>query len=233
MVSDSTFSYIHMDNQSYLMFVENWENQKLRWDDIEIVNGDVLQQHDNLLQQFLSQNDEQETDISIMNSNNPMFNASYANRTKQKNKKLNWKDVDLNTFNPKINEKNQIHDLTILKKPNLGDNFNFDYDNMNFDLLNGNNNINNDIINDDTFRQYGMNSEEEFDIDTDNIILNRKISNPDISKSFSYQFNTPIVNNKISIQNTSHQSISQQRRQTSDPSNRNISYNTPGHRNIR
>lgn len=229
MVSDSTFSYIHMDNQSYVMFVENWENQKLRWDDIEIVNDDVLQQHDNLLQQFLSQNEEQETDISIMNSNNPMFNASYANRTKQKNKKLNWKDVELNTFNLKVNEKNQIHDLTILKKPNLEDKFNFEYDNIKLGLSKSNTFINNDIGNDDTFRQFGVNSGEDFDIDTDNIILNRKISNPNLS----YQFNTPLVNNKINIQNSSHRSVSQQRRQTSDSSNRNISYNTPGHRNIR
>lgn len=233
-----------MNYQSNVLFLEEWENQKLKWDDVEIIGGDIIQQHDNLLQQFLSQNDEPETDITVMNKNNPMFNASYANRSKQKNRTLNWKDVDLNAFNPKINQKNQIHDKTILKKPNLGRYpINSDINEIlgiagsSSELDIYGTSIDDDGINGNkTLLHLDVNSDDEYDIDTNNIIPNRKLSNPDMSRSFSHQLHTPIVNNTTSIPNfqgSSHRSISQRKRQINDTSSRNSSYNTPGHRNIR
>lgn len=243
MVSDSTFSYVHMDSQISVLFVEAWENQKLRWDDVEFPNGEMVEQYDNLLQQFLSQNEEADTDLSVMNSSNPMFNASYANRVKQKSRKLNWKDVDLNAFTTKNNGKNQIHDLTILNKPNLGKYpVNGDFEAFSGIIGNSETGTSDIAVNEDgvesdrAARQYSMNSDEEFDSDNDNVVPNRKVSNPDVSRSFSYQYATPTVNNKPTVHNfqgSSHRTISQQRRQVSDNSARNISYNTPGHRNIR
>lgn len=243
MVSDSTFSYVHMDSQVSILFVEAWENQKLRWDDVEFPNGEVVEQHDNLLQQFLSQNEETDTDLTVMNSSNPMFNASYANRVKQKSRKLNWKDMDLNAFSSKNNRKNQIHDLTILNKPNLGKySSNNDIDAFSglaesAELGLSDNGVNEDTMaNERTVRQFSMNSDEELDFDNDNAASNRMLSNPDVSRSFSYQYATPTLNNKASIHNfqgSSHRTMSQQKRHVSDNSTRNVSYNTPGHRNIR
>lgn len=256
-----------MDSQVATTFVDSWENQKLHWDDIDFPNGDIFHQHDNLLQQFLSQNEEVDADLTVMNSTNPMLNASYANRMKQKSRRLNWKDVDINSFNLDYNKSkntyhdDDIHDLTILKKPKLGK-----YDifpdvgvtGAELDTLTTNNNSNSMGLNDDSLNEFGTlsgsnnysnslhalntNSDDELDPDfnsndDDNIHLsNRKVSNPDVSRNFSFQFTTPTVNNRTiihNLQNSSHRTLSQQRRQVSDNTARNISYNTPGHRNIR
>lgn len=254
MVSDSSFSYIHMESQMSNMFVETWENQKLRWDDVELPNGDVLEQHDNLLQQFFSQIEDVDNDLTLMNSNNPLFNASYANRLKQKSRKLNWTDVDLKSFSAKEN-RDQIHDMTILNKPNLGNGWdnlfgavfvnglNSDSDSTTTNIqhvnTNTNTNTNTNFNTNPNFNSnsnyYQQNSDDEFE--NDNQSIGRNVSNADISRNFSYQFTTPTVNNRVHLHNfpgSSQRPATQKRRSSGENNNsRNVSYHTPRHGNIR
>jgi hypothetical protein len=238
-----------MENQATMLFVESWENQKLHWDDVEFPNGsDVSDQHRNLLQQFFSQNEETENDLSVMDSNNPLFNSSYANRLKQKNQRLNWKDVDLVAFQ-NIRGKNSnkfIQDQTILKKPNLAQVYDPDLDllprsnkHTSADSINRTfndiGNLHQSSINEET----NSDRDNEFnDMNIDMAIGNfRNITNPDVSRSLSHQFTTPIISNRVHLQtfpSSTHRTLSQQKRHPSDVNNsRNINYYTPRHDNIR
>lgn len=241
-----------MENQASVLFIESWENLKLQWDDVEFPHGnDAQDQHDNLLQQFLSQNEDAENDAALIDNNSPLFNSSYANRKKQKDQQLNWKDVDLDAFqNPK--HRCSFHDQTILNKPNLSQHYDPELElsigigKRNSQIYLGNKTFN-DIGN---LHQSSMNEETKYDRDNEmDDINNNEVaididnlgapSNFDVSRSFLHQFTTPIVNNRIYLHNfqgSTHRTSSQQRRHPSDSANtnnRNISYNTPRHDNIR
>lgn len=258
MVSDSTFSYIHMGTQDAMIFIDSWENQELKWDEVEFSNVEDVDQHDNLLEQFLSQQEEPNTSMSLAPNNNPIFNSSYANRMKQKSRKLNWKDVDIDSFlthaKNKNGSSNHIHDQTILKNPNLGG-FSGDAELDSMLGLNRAVPINNGSMNDvlidiDNLHQSSLNLETDFEMDKNNIdidynidndmavsALSRNILNADVSRSFSHQFTTPVVNNRVysnNYQSSINRNISsQQRRQVSDTSMRNVSYHSPRRENIR
>ncbi|KAG7836954.1 hypothetical protein KL943_000993 [Ogataea angusta] len=92
------------------------DSDKLPFDDIEI-NSTAYHGQDNILQEFLASAEDQDSDLNIINGANPMFNSSYANRMRQKHKKLNWKDLGLAEL---LSDKNHVHDQTILAKPQFG-----------------------------------------------------------------------------------------------------------------
>lgn len=242
MVSDSTFSYVHMENPSTVLFVENWEKQKLGWDDIDFPNEDedFDIQHENLLQKFLNREEEHESDLLVMGTNTPLFNSSYANRMKQKSRNLNWKDVALDTL--QIEHKNQQLEIdrTLLKNPEFS-NFELSIDReIEKDVeVNFNNTLKQDILdqaslngNTDIFSK-----ELEAEVEDPDFITNsRNLSNPDISRTFSRQFNTPTVNNWTYLngfQGSAQRSASQQRKPSCDYRNTSNTYSTPGHNNIR
>lgn len=236
MPSDSTFSYVHMNDQQVLVYMDSWDNHKLRWDDIEFSENGEVEQYDNLLEQFFSQHVEAETDSSVNHASNPIYNTSYANRSKQKKKKLNWKDVDLDHFLSKGSRSQQpvIHDETILKKPNLGFSVSEFFDDAESSNMQIDNSIGNSRIDDiNTTFGYQQNSDDDYD-NNDNFNSNRNISNPDISRNF---FQTPILNNRVhqlqNFQGSTQRSLIQQRKFSGDNSSRNTSYNTPRHDNIR
>lgn len=241
MVSDSTFSYVHMENPETVLFVENWENSNLSWDDVEFQNEDNnIHTHDNLLQKFLNQEEEQDNDLIVMGTNIPLFNSSYANRMKQKSRNLNWKDMDLESFQ-KNNKHSDIQavDRTLLKKANFGnlateleqqlfDSFIQQYDTSTNPLGKLNQSgVNLNVGSDD--------NEMEVDLEEGEVISNtRNMSNPDISRNFSRQYTTPTVSNRTFLHNfqgSAQRTASQQRRHPSD--HRNNPYMTPGHNNIR
>lgn len=232
-----------MENPSTVLFAENWEKQGLSWDDIEFPNEDdnINLQHENLLQKFLSQDEELDNDLIVMGTNTPLFNSSYANRMKQKSRNLNWKDIALDTL--QINPKSERSDIdrTLLKKPDFGSfelsidkeiekdikiNYNGDHqgDILNHAILNHNSDL--------------FSKELETEVEETDFITNpRNISNPDISRTFSRQFNTPIVNNRTylnSFQGSAQRGASQQRKSSTDHrNNASSAYTTPGHNNIR
>lgn len=243
MVSDSAFSYIHMDSQKSVLLVESWDNQKLRLDDIEFP-ADAVDQYDNLLLQFLSQNEEPETEVTGLGTNSALFNSSYANRTKQKSRRLNWRDMDLGVFQPN-DSANQTHDTTILKRPEFGK-----YENAanlaivpNFERERHQGSLKNGLNDLGALHQSSMNSEvgsdneEDIEMEMDvDVAASKNISNPDLSRSFLHQFTTPVVNNRVylhNFQNSAHRTASQQRRQSGDSNARNVSYHSPRHENIR
>lgn len=252
MASDSCFSYLHMDGHASVLFVESWDTKKLRWDDIDIATE--IDQHENLLEQFLSPNEGNEDELGTMGANGPIFNSSYANRMKQKNMKLNWKDVNLEGFQPSL--PNEYHDYTILKRPNLD---NVDYDEQ-LDSFLGQGNKNDDSLrilegldrpvrageNLNTEMEMGMEMEMEMEMDIDGnpdlehstYPILRNVPTGDLSRSFSQQIHTPVINNRVYFHEFPGGSVrkvsSQQRRQTTDTSNTsNINYHTPRHDNIR
>lgn len=121
MSRDSTYCYIHAVDPRCILFEELWHRDTIAYDEIDLPAGSgnlTLSSKDNLLQRFLSNQEEPENDLVILNSNNSMFNASYTSRSKQKARNLNWKDLGLTEF---LNTKNHVSDESILKKPKFGD----------------------------------------------------------------------------------------------------------------
>ncbi|ESX01876.1 hypothetical protein HPODL_04647 [Ogataea parapolymorpha DL-1] len=116
MSKDSHFSYVHMKQPQHILFQEKWDIDKLPFDDIEI-NSTAYHGQDNILQEFLASAEDHDSDLNIINGANPMFNSSYANRMRQKHKKLNWKDLGLAEL---LSDKNHVHDQTILARPQFG-----------------------------------------------------------------------------------------------------------------
>lgn len=252
MGSDASFSYIHFPTQESVLFVEAWESQKLRWNDVDLPNAEDIDQHSNLLEQFLMQSNEEEPDFSFDPANNPIMNSSYANRVKQRSKTLNWKDVDIDSFqtHAKIkkrgNRKNVIVDETILRKPNFGAlSGDADLDAaMRLGDLPTSTTIESGIMEDiGELNQSSSNWDidqdmrNEFNSSNDNAFgHSRNILNPDVSRSFTQQFTTPVVGNRVympNFQGSASRAVSQQRRQPSDNNNRNTSYHSPRRDNIR
>ncbi|KAG7762585.1 hypothetical protein KL931_005297 [Ogataea haglerorum] len=116
MSKDSQYSYVHMKQPHHIIFQEKWDVDRLPFDDIEI-NSTAYHGQDNILQEFLASAEDQDSDLNIINGANPMFNSSYANRMRQKHKKLNWKDLGLAEL---LSDKNHVHDQTILTRPQFG-----------------------------------------------------------------------------------------------------------------
>lgn len=251
MGSDASFSYIHFPTQESVLFVESWENQKLRWNDVDFPNAEDIDHYGNLLEQFLSQSNEEETEYTLNPASNPILSSSYATRMKQKSRKLNWKDVDIDAFQThshslkRLHRAQHIHDETILKKPNFG-RLSGDAD---LDSALGLNKVSIDNSTNDLLGDVGELHESSINWDTDNDVHgdtnvgndnamphSRSILNPDTSRSFTQQFTTPIVGNRVympNFQGSAHRAVSQQRRQTSDHSVRNPSYHSPRRDNIR
>ncbi|GMG40955.1 unnamed protein product [Ambrosiozyma monospora] len=145
MGKDSDFSYIHMQDPSHILFSEQWEQDNLPFDDIDIppqffqpsTSSNDINNGSNLLQQFLSTPEDHENDMNLMNGNNPMFSSSQINRSRQlKNKRLNWQELGISEFTSsgksggKRNgngpghgqgqhqyKRDHVPDLTILKRP--------------------------------------------------------------------------------------------------------------------
>ncbi|VEU20019.1 DEKNAAC100716 [Brettanomyces naardenensis] len=110
-----------MTDQRHVLFEELWQRDTIPFDDIELPQGSYsvsADARDNLLQQFLSNSEEPDSDLTIINGNNPMFNSSYANRLKQKARNLNWKDLGLSEL---LSKSDHIPDRTILQRPRFGD----------------------------------------------------------------------------------------------------------------
>ncbi|ODV87758.1 hypothetical protein CANARDRAFT_25975 [[Candida] arabinofermentans NRRL YB-2248] len=117
MTRDSHVSYLHMKQPNHILFQEKWTLDSLPFDDIEVNPDSYRNDQQNILQQFLLPPEDTDNELNIAYGGNPLFNSSYANRMKQKVRKLNWRDLGLHEM---LSTMNHVEDQTILFKHSAG-----------------------------------------------------------------------------------------------------------------